>query len=85
MIVKVCLKNLISNRFVTTQERKRQKSGLNKSILDVGFGTLNKMITYKVEAKGGLALFLPTRKIKPSQRCPKCGTVHKDWANLSCL
>ncbi|CCQ61086.1 MULTISPECIES: hypothetical protein [Crocosphaera] len=43
------------------------------------------MITYKVEAKGGLALFLPTRKIKPSQRCPKCGTVHKDWANLSCL
>ena len=64
-------------------QRKRQKAGLNKSILDVGFGTLNKMITYKVEAKGGLALFLPTRKIKPSQRCPKCGTVHKDWANLS--
>ncbi len=64
-------------------KRKRQKAGLNKSILDVGFGTLNKMITYKVEAKGGLALFLPTRKIKPSQRCPQCGTVHKDWANLS--
>ncbi len=64
-------------------KRKRQKAGLNKSILDVGFGTLNKMITYKIEAKGGLALFLPTLKIKPSQRCPNCGTVHKDWANLS--
>ncbi|MDJ0842737.1 MAG: transposase [Crocosphaera sp.] len=64
-------------------QRKRQKAGLNKSILDVGFGTLNKMITYKIEAKGGLVLFLPTRKIKPSQRCPNCGTVHKDWANLS--
>jgi putative transposase len=64
-------------------KRKRQKAGLNKSILDVGFGTLNKLITYKVEAKGGLTLFLPTKKIKPSQRCPKCGTVHKEWAHLS--
>ncbi len=60
-----------------------QVAGLNKSILDVGFGTLNKMITYKIEAKGGLALFLPTKQIKPSQRCPHCGTVHKDWADLS--
>ncbi len=41
------------------------------------------MITYKIEAKGGLALFLPTKKIKTSQRCPNCGTVHKDWADLS--
>ena len=64
-------------------KRKRQKTGLNKSILDVGFGTLNTQITYKVEAKGGLALFLPTKKIKPSQRCPRCGTVHKHWADLS--
>ncbi len=64
-------------------KRKRQKAGLNKSILDVGFGTLNSQITYKVEAKGGLALFLPTKKIKPSQRCPNCGTVHKNWADLS--
>ncbi len=70
-------------RTKTGSKRKRQKAGLNKSILDVGFGTLNKMITYKIEAKGGLALFLPTKKIKPSQRCPKCGTVHKDWADLS--
>lgn len=64
-------------------KRKRQKAGLNKSILSVGFGTLNKMIAYKIEAKGGLLLQLNTRKVKPSQRCPKCGTVHKDWADLS--
>lgn len=64
-------------------KRKRQKAGLNKSILSVGFGTLNKMIAYKIEAKGGLLLQVNTRKVKPSQRCPKCGTVHKDWANLS--
>jgi putative transposase len=64
-------------------KRKKQKSGLNKSILSVGFGTLNQMIAYKIEAKGGLLLQLNTRKIKPSQRCPNCGTVHQDWADLS--
>lgn len=64
-------------------KRKKQKAGLNKSILSVGFGTLNKMIAYKIEQKGGLMLTLPTKKIKPSQRCPNCGVVHKDWAQLS--
>ncbi len=52
-------------------------------MLSVGFGTLNQMIAYKIEAKGGLLLQLNTRKIKPSQRCPQCGAVHKNWANLS--
>ena len=64
-------------------QRKAQKTGLNRSILSVGFGTLNQMISYKIEQKGGLVLQLPTREIKPSQRCPKCGTVHKEWAELS--
>ncbi|MGL4880257.1 MAG: RNA-guided endonuclease InsQ/TnpB family protein [Waterburya sp.] len=64
-------------------KRKKQKAGLNKSILSVGFGTLNRMIAYKIEAKGGLLLQLNTRKIKPSQRCPNCGVIHKDWADLS--
>lgn len=64
-------------------KRKRQKAGLNKSILSVGFGSLNQMIAYKIEAKGGLLLTLNTRKVKPSQRCPNCGTVHKEWADLS--
>ncbi len=31
----------------------------------------------------GLVFFLPTRELKPSQRCPKCGIVHKEWAQLS--
>ena len=64
-------------------KRKKQKAGLNKSILSVGFGTLNKMIADKIEQKGGLMLILSTKKIKPSQRCPNCGKVHKDWAQLS--
>lgn len=49
----------------------------------MGFGTLNKMLTYKIEAKGGLMIVLPTKNIKPSQRCPKCGIIHKKWAELS--
>lgn len=65
-------------------KRKRQKSGLNKSILSVGLGTLNQMLTYKIEGKGGLMLMLPTKQIKPSQRCPNCGEIHKSWAELSC-
>ncbi|MFB2768663.1 zinc ribbon domain-containing protein [Pelatocladus sp. BLCC-F211] len=64
-------------------KRKKQKAGLNKSILSVGFGTLNKMIAYKIEQKGGLMLTLPTKQIKPSQRCPNCGKIHKYWAELS--
>lgn len=62
---------------------KKQKAGLNKSILSVGFGNLNKLLTYKIEGKGGLILTLDTRKLKPSQRCPQCYTVHKEWASLS--
>ena len=64
-------------------KRQKQKAGLNKSILSVGFGTLNQMIAYKIESKGGLMLMLPTKQIKPSQRCPNCGKVHKNWAELS--
>jgi putative transposase len=64
-------------------KRKRQKSGLNREILSVGFGTINKMISYKIHAKGGIIIEINTRKVKPSQRCPDCGTVHKKWAELS--
>ena len=66
-----------------TRKGGKRKAGLNKSILSVGFGTLNQMITYKIEQKGGLVLVLPTQALKPSQRCPQCGAVHKEWADLS--
>ena len=64
-------------------KRQKQKAGLNKSIISVGFGTLSQMIAYKIESKGGLMLKLPTKQIKPSQRCPNCGKVLTDWADLS--
>lgn len=62
---------------------KKQKAGLNKSILSVGFGNLNKLLTYKIEGKGGLLIVLNTKKVKPSQRCPNCGEVHSCWARLN--
>ncbi len=64
-------------------KRKQQKTGLNRSILDVGFATLNQMALYKVIGKGGLHLTIDTKKVKPSQRCPSCGKVHLEWASLS--
>lgn len=58
-------------------KRKKQKTGLNKSILDVGFGLLRSSLEYKVIEAGGTFVEVPTRKIKPSQTCPNCGNQHK--------
>ncbi len=58
-------------------KRKKQKAGLNKSILDVGFGMLRSTIKYKIEQIGGVFIEVPTKKVKPSQTCPKCGYQHK--------
>lgn len=54
-------------------KRKRQKTGLNRSILDVGCGMLKGAIRYKLEESGGIFIDVPTKKVKPSQTCPKCG------------
>jgi putative transposase len=53
-------------------KRKAQKTGLNRSILEVGFGMIGKMLEYKSAEAGGFYLESPTRQIKPSQRCAKC-------------
>ena len=58
-------------------KRKRQKSGLNRSILDVGFGMLRSAIKYKVEEAGGFFIEVPAQKVKPSQTCPKCLALKK--------
>jgi len=61
-------------RKAKTGKRRRQKTGLNRSILDVGFGMLRQVIKYKVIESGGVFVDVPTKKIKPSQTCPQCGT-----------
>jgi putative transposase len=63
-------------------KRKKQKAGLNKSILDVGFGMLRSTIKYKIEQIGGVFVEVPTRQVKPSQTCPKCGHQHKKTLDI---
>jgi transposase len=58
-----------------TGKRRRQKSGLNRSILDVGWGFLGGMLEYKLGEANGIFLEAPTKTLKPSQRCPNCWKV----------
>ena len=55
--------------------RVKAKSGLNKSILDQGWGEFKRQLAYKLEWLGGLLL-----EVKPqytSQRCYVCGHTEK--------
>jgi putative transposase len=58
-------------------KRKKQKAGLNKSILDVGMGMIISGLKAKLDDVNGLFSEAPTRKLKPSQTCPKCGHQKK--------
>lgn len=46
--------------------------GLNRSMLDVGFGTIGSMIAYKQAEAEGFYVESPTKTLKPTQRCAKC-------------
>lgn len=54
----------------------RQKSGLNRSILDQGWGEFRRQLGYKVEWKGGMLLAVPPQNT--SRTCPCCGYVAKE-------
>lgn len=54
------------------KKQKRQKAGLNRSMLDVGFGMIGQMLEYKLVEAGGFYVESPTKKLKPTQRCAKC-------------
>jgi putative transposase len=54
-------------------KRQRQKTGLNRSILDTGWGLLRGLIEYKLVECDGVFVEVPTQKVKPSQTCPNCG------------
>ncbi|MDJ0594540.1 MAG: transposase [Pleurocapsa sp. MO_226.B13] len=54
------------------KKRKRQKAGLNRSILETGFGTIGDLLSYKSSEAGGFYVESPTRQVKPTQRCAKC-------------
>ena len=54
----------------------KQKSGLNRSILDQGWGEFRRQLAYKVVWHGGILLAVPPHHT--SQTCPACGHVSKD-------
>lgn len=54
----------------------RQKSGLNRAILDQGWGEFRRQLDYKVSWNGGILLAVPPQFT--SQHCPCCGHVSKD-------
>lgn len=56
---------------------KRQKAGLNRSILDVGMGYLRSCLEYKLTEANGVFIEVPTQQVKPSQTCPQCGRQEK--------
>jgi len=51
----------------------RQKSGLNKAILDQGWGMLLRLLEYKLQWAGGMLYRVPPEYT--SQICPVCGVV----------
>ena len=53
-----------------------QKSGLNKAILDQGWGEFQRQLDYKTAWNGGLLIAVPAHHT--SQTCPCCGHVSKD-------
>ncbi len=74
-------------------KRKKQKTGLNRSILDANWGFLRSAISYKLAECEGMLVEVPAKKVKPTQTCPVCGNqkpkplsqrVH-DCAKCGCI
>ena len=65
----------------------RQKSGLNRSILDQGWYGFFRMLSYKLEQRGGR--LIKVDPINTSRTCPRCGLVsaenRKTQATFACI
>ena len=65
----------------------KQKSGLNRSILDQGWYAFSRMLSYKLERKGGKLIKVDPRNT--SRTCPQCGYVsaenRKTQASFTCV
>jgi putative transposase len=60
----------------TPGKKVAQKSGLNRSILDQGWGEFRRQLAYKLEWNGGALLAVPPHNT--SRTCPACGHVAKE-------
>jgi putative transposase len=54
----------------------KQKSGLNRAILDQGWGEFRRQLDYKAQWNGGILLVVPPQHT--SQTCPCCDHVSKE-------
>ena len=54
----------------------RQKSGLNRAILDQGWGEFRRQLGYKMDWNGGILLSVAS--LPTCQTCPCCGQVAKE-------
>jgi putative transposase len=73
------VKNMSSSAAGTAEspgKKVRQKTGLNRSILDQGWGLFRTQLEYKLEWNGGMLLAVPPHNT--SRTCPCCGHVSKD-------
>lgn len=57
-------------------KRVRAKSGLNKAILDQGWGEFRRQLEYKLTWRGGELLPVPPQNT--SRTCPQCGHIAKE-------
>ena len=80
----VCIENLqVRNMSKSSKgnseqhgKRVKQKSGLNRSILDQGWGEFRRQLEYKVSWNGGMLLAVPPHNT--SRTCPCCGHIAKE-------
>ena len=73
------VKNMSASASGTLEEpgtNVKQKSGLNRSILDQGWSMFRILLEYKLKQRGGQLILVPPHHT--SQKCPICGFTHKD-------
>ena len=80
----VCIEDLqIRNRSKSSKgsveqhgKQVKQNSGLNRAILDQGWGEFRRQLDYKLAWRGGHLIAVPPHNT--SRTCPACGHVSKD-------
>lgn len=74
----ICIEDLKIKNMSKSAKLKnvKQKSGLNKSILDQGWGMFFDMLTYKQDWNGGMVIKVPPHHT--SQKCPSCHHIAKE-------
>lgn len=80
----VCVEDLqVSNMSRTaagtgeqTGKMVRQKTGLNRNILDQGWGAFRSQLEYKMEWNGGILLAVPPQNT--SRTCPRCKFISQE-------